>query len=299
MTRRTPQIRPARPGFTLVELLVVISIIAVLISLLAPALSSARDQATIARELARGRDNALAYQMFASDHREYLVMARTELMRAIPEPLRERPRDLSGRPLSGLQARNWFWRLAPYLEDNLQAFYRDSEHLQAISDRGATNYYLSTWYPAFGINHRFVGGEPDYYPAERGSGPTRTARLFGDDFWVRRMTDPMRPSRLLAMASAATYEPTAGRVVEGFYQVNPPAFSDVNAGDAWTSIAPPEPGDDPGQTGNVAPVAAGAVVGVHLDGHAESYPWDEIATDMRLWAPGADAPGWRLQADLR
>jgi len=302
MTRHTAQTGPETPrrGFTLVELLVVIAIIAVLISLLAPALSSAKDQATIAREVARGRDNAIAYQMFAGDHREYLLMAQTELTKAIPEPLRERPVDFSGRTLSGLTARNWIWRLAPYLEDNLQAFYRDSEHLSAISERGSTDYYLSTWYPAFGINHRFVGGEPDYYPAEGQAGPTRTTRLFGDGFWAKRLTDPgVRPSQLLAMASSATYEPTAGRVVEGYYRVDAPAFSSINEDDGWASIAEPEPGDDPGRTGNVVPVAAGMVVGVHLDGHAEAHPWREISSDMRLWAPGAAAPGWRLEANLR
>jgi prepilin-type processing-associated H-X9-DG protein/prepilin-type N-terminal cleavage/methylation domain-containing protein len=69
MPSHTP---PRAGGFTLVELLVVIGIIALLISILLPSLQKARQAAQTVKCLSNVRQIGLAFNQFANEHRQYL-----------------------------------------------------------------------------------------------------------------------------------------------------------------------------------------------------------------------------------
>src|SRR4029453_19017104 len=70
--RRSSQVRR---GFTLVELLVIIGIIALLIAILMPALAKAREQANAVKCMSNERQRGQPVVIFTNDHRCYLPKA--------------------------------------------------------------------------------------------------------------------------------------------------------------------------------------------------------------------------------
>jgi prepilin-type N-terminal cleavage/methylation domain-containing protein/prepilin-type processing-associated H-X9-DG protein len=73
---------PRRKGFTLVELLVVIGIIALLISILMPALNNARTQARTIQCLSNLRQLTTAFQMYCNNNKGHSVYYSTQVKMA-------------------------------------------------------------------------------------------------------------------------------------------------------------------------------------------------------------------------
>ena len=91
LSKRGPRV--ARGGFTLIELLVVIAIIAILASMLLPALARAKEKAKAIKCVSNEKQIALGYLLYVDDNQSYLPVSS----------------DVNGSPCE------WFMEISPYI----------------------------------------------------------------------------------------------------------------------------------------------------------------------------------------
>lgn len=236
-----------RGGFTLVELLVTIAIIALLISILLPALKSARSSASTVREMAMGQQLGVAYHAYAADNKLLLLPgmlrdtevvwgdANTNYNYANTQANAVMVVDDRGRHIDSYQpAARYPWRIAPYINNyDWRGLYSNTDRLNQFlkrkddpkgQDMKSKHYALSTS-PTFGIN--------DMSESVLAACDGNTAHACRASA-VRRVDQVDSPSRLIIFATARTLDEDKGPfmnspgavfpTVDGHHLVSPPRF---------------------------------------------------------------------------
>lgn len=293
----------ARLGFTLVELLVVIGIIAVLLSITLPAISKVRSAARNVATSAQLRELTSMYLLYAQNNRGSLLPGFLPDRIAGQQPTVSDP--FSAHSFTGRTARMWPWRLAESAGNTRSSIFAIlrptlvATDLPLRTDSAAaaeSKAYSAALYPVFGLNTVFLGGHAastptstDFFRGFNADGsPSKASHV------ARKLSDVRDTSGQIVFAETAIQR--GSRVVEadtlpGFHYVFPPR-ADRASGVYWTVkdkqvtvVLPTTPARTLGipfsRSGKTARVPV-----AFLDGHVDVVPAAEL-TDMRRWAPAA------------
>ena len=258
-------------AFTLVELLVAIVILGLLAGLATPVLGRARKAGEQTAESSAAKNLITAYLMAAQDRGGVLLQGYDEDGEAT---------HASGLPFGSgsSEATRWPWRLAPYLNYQMEGSVLVNERASAVDPMNPGHSYLVSASPSLGMNSYFVGGhengQPGYTYSTNGACVTRLAQA-------------EKPSMLIVFCSARGLDPSRGRNVDGYYFVTAP-----NSSPRWSLSY--NPNASARAYGNVRMGYSGKAVTAQLDGSVSLLSFEELR-DMRRWANGAavaNNPNW-------
>lgn len=261
-------------GFTLVELLVVIGIMAVLMSLLLPGLGKAKRRARMIEEMSAVRQLLISAHIYSDDYRGMVFPGYVTDATLV---------DNTGRMLQFPINARYPWRIAPYLGNSFETIYCAENRARLSrfrqSDQASYAYAVSV-YPSLGINSYFIGGNETEFPAAAAN------VKFGPGTVVTAVSQINNPSLLAHFISARSA--TTGADANGYYQVTPPQIAGRVWAPRWSSGLQVE------QWGFVAPRFDGRAVAGMMDGHARTLNVTQVQ-DMRRWCNTADAPDFTLK----
>ncbi len=275
--------RQSYRGFTLVEMLVVIAIVALVIGFSFPAIVSMRHRAAQAREMAAARNLMTAWNEYSHDNNSQLLPGYKNGLPAFDE---------KGQPIAqatiGVAAARYPWRLAPYLAFNFRGLYLDSDvrYLEELENVDYWNYlYQVSCFPSLGLNTTWVGGDEN-----QGGFNAAYEATFGK-FYRSRLSQFRHTERLIVFASARGIDPqpnASSDIIGGYFRVKSPNFTETQ----WAAQYDPA---DAASCGQVASRNGDRTVCAFVAGHVEAKTVDELR-DMRFWADQANDPNWKLTA---
>lgn len=290
---RTRSHRGAR-AFTLVELLVAISVIALLMGALVPALSGGYARAKELGDANGIRQLVMGYHQFSAQRADALLVGYYA-----QDPGYKLDDTLGGMVVKGLPRQRYPWRLASFLDAGLrgtflvgqQEDFLDEVPAPGTSDRDWWQYRVSTL-PSFGINAHFLGGYKANAPGIEVGSPSYVKPPSYKV--VKMMSRVSNPSRFIAFGSARgeDWNPKGGgaTIAQGWYLVESPALGDLGPFGGgklgpWDA-APYTDSAHPERYGNIDPRYRGRMLIGHVDGHVDALT-PEDARDMTLWSDDA------------
>lgn len=237
-------------AFTLVELLVTLSVIGLLAALGLPALNSALQAGRKAKEVGAIKSLITAYNTYSADNNNMLMKSYDKDGVAT---------DANGREMSGEdlhEAHRWPWRLAPYFN---YGFYttthvNDAE-LSIKAAGGLSQTYLVSVIPSFGLNINCGGNDYE-------GNSLKTS--------VSNYNQVNKPSQFIAFVSSRSS--AMGKKYEGFYYTEIPKVS------KWSKDSSPK------STGYVSARYSGNAIVAFLGGNVSIMNYNQL-TNSALWTP--------------
>jgi len=253
-----------RQGFTLLELLVVISIIALLAGLAFPVFQSVMLKGRMTKEIQAGRNLMTAFAAAAADRDGQFLGGYDRTVTEVVLP--------NGNPISGPPAQRYPYRLAPYFGNRMDGTILVNNNASQID---TTNTYLVSCFPAMAINYIFVGGDISSsgvitYPNEC---ITRMGNASGSPIVFASAAGD-------GSASVGGGGSATGKV-DGYCILTPPQLT----GPMWQTTKW-KSGASASMYGNVDARYNGKAVCVFLDGSVKALGIEQLR-DMRLWSRAA------------
>lgn len=244
----------AAPAFTLVELLVVITVMAVLTALAFPVFGKAKESGLRGAEIAAARKLMAGFASYTADRGGSVLPGIKN-----PGP-GEALSDANGNPVTEPGARERYaWRIAPYIDYDVDGTLLVNNAQVAPSHDPMFSYLVSAL-TTLGMNTTFVGGDFGSSALIK-AGDQRTLNRLGP-FYLQNITQAAQPSKLIVFASALNS--MGGEKAVGNYRVFPPR---LRGGDG----------------SRIDYRFNGKAVSACLDGHVELLGPDEME-DMRRWS---------------
>ena len=273
----------AERAFSLIELLVTISIIALLIGILLPALGSARESAERVTAKSDLRQVGVAYATHHTDRHGEVLWGKPPWS-VNGESVTARAPD--GTTLTGETATRYPWRLVPYLEQDWNVLF---SHTEPPTPPTPNAYYMVSLQPSFGINSAYVGGHDGAYEGFVVRGGVKTPNV--GEHVVFHRDEVRRPGELIIFGEAQAKigdQPAYGAIGGGFYHLTPPRGD----GEKWSVTDGEFVASSPSKILGIPEGRYGdSTLLTFFDGHVTGLRPREL-TDMRLWANEADAANY-------